>query len=297
MTNDNWFKSALSLQGSVVRRIMPPVLASMVYAIIVKLIHITFPDVHQPVLGTLIPAIVLSLLLVFRTNTAYDRFWEGRKLIGKILITGRNLSRQLLTGIPDKNSEVSQIQQKVLRLLPAFFWAAVLRLRKEPIDQRLASLLTAEQVQRLEGSSHRPLEIAKWISDHFSQLHQQNFIDTVQLTNYNNLVDQMVDYMTGCERILNTPMPLAYAKHLKHLLILYCLFLPFQIVQELGWASVVATGVTTFALFGIEAIGLEIENPFGYDYNDLPLESIYQRLRDDIEELQSNHGLPTLQLS
>ncbi|NET15127.1 MAG: hypothetical protein F6K08_21000, partial [Okeania sp. SIO1H6] len=93
---------------------------------------------------------------------------------------------------------------------------------------------------------------------------------------------------TSCERIVNTPIPLAYAIHLKHLLFLYCFALPFQLVAELSWITIPATGVISFALLGIEAIGLEIENPFGYDPNDLPLDNMCNRLLWDIEELMSS---------
>ncbi|MGL5083892.1 MAG: bestrophin family protein [Microcoleaceae cyanobacterium] len=290
---ENWFKAALDLRGSIVDRIKIPVVASMMFSLIIKLTYDRFPVIHQPVLGTLIPGIVLGLLLVFRTNTAYERFWEGRKLVGKILILGRNLGRRIFVNIPEKTSTMIQEKHQGLRLIPAFFWAGVLHLRKEPVDQRLQSLLSAEQCQELMPLTHRPLRIAKWISDYLNQLYQQNLIDTVQLANYNDSIDEMVDCLTGCERIINTPMPKAYATHLKHLLGLYCLALPFQFVQDLRWGSIIAVGIITFALLGIEAIGLEIENPFGYDYNDIPLDKIYQSLQNDVEELIAIHDHST----
>jgi putative membrane protein len=80
-------------------------------------------------------------------------------------------------------------------------------------------------------------------------------------------------------------MPHAYSIHLRHLLILYCFALPFQMVKDLQWWTVPVTGVVAFSLFGIEAIGLEIENPFGYDANDIPLDKLCQRLENNIEEL------------
>jgi putative membrane protein len=101
------------------------------------------------------------------------------------------------------------------------------------------------------------------------------------------LLNEMVNAMGGCERILKTPMPLAYAIHLKQLLLLYCLTLPFQFVSELSWWTGAIVALISFTLFGIEEIGIEIENPFGRDPNDLPLDTICQTMLRNIEDLMT----------
>ncbi len=100
-----------------------------------------------------------------------------------------------------------------------------------------------------------------------------------------NLLSSMVDTVGGCERILKTPIPLAYAIHLKQLLLIYCLLLPFQLINDLGWWTGAIVGLISFTLFDIEAIGIEIENPFGYDPNDLPLDAICITILRNIEDL------------
>ena len=95
----------------------------------------------------------------------------------------------------------------------------------------------------------------------------------------------MVDSLGGCERILKTPIPMAYAIHLKQLLLIYCLTLPFQVVTQLEWWTAIVVMVVSFTLFGIEAIGMEIENPFGRDYNDLPLDTICETMKRNIDDL------------
>lgn len=94
-----------------------------------------------------------------------------------------------------------------------------------------------------------------------------------------------MDNLGACERILKTPIPLAYTIHLKQLLLIYCFLLPFELVQSLGWWTGLITAVVSFTLFGIEAIGLEIENPFGYDPNDLQLDTICNTMKRNIEDL------------
>ena len=101
------------------------------------------------------------------------------------------------------------------------------------------------------------------------------------------LLNILVDNLGSCERILRTPMPLAYAIHLKQLLLLYCFLLPFQIVQSLDWWTGLISALVSFTLLGIEAIGLEIENPFGYDENDLPLDAICTTMKRNIDDLIS----------
>ncbi|NEP89713.1 MAG: hypothetical protein F6K18_24360 [Okeania sp. SIO2C2] len=287
--NRNWIELIFTLKGSVIPRVWQRVVVAMTFSLIVTIIYQSgLIWIHQPILASLIPGVVLGLLLVFRTNTSYDKFWEGRKLIGGIIISGRSLSRQMWVNIPEKTPEDTEEKKAAVLLLAGFLMATKLHLRNESIDGQLQSIISNNQYLELKEVNHIPLRIAKWIGDYFRKIYDLNYIDSIQLSTYNQILDLMVKDKTGCERILNTPIPLAYATHLKHLLFLYCFALPFQLVADLSWITIPATGVISFALLGIEAIGLEIENPFGYDPNDLPLDNMCNRLLWDIEELMSS---------
>jgi putative membrane protein len=114
----------------------------------------------------------------------------------------------------------------------------------------------------------------------------------------NTLLDKMVEALTSCERILNTPMPLAYAIHLKQLMLIYCISLPFQIVNKLTWWTEPSVALISFTLLGIEEIAIEIENPFGQGSNDLPLGDICTTLLQNLEDCiqpDSNHS-PTIEV-
>jgi putative membrane protein len=238
-------------------------------------------------LGSIIPNIVLGLLLVFRTNTAYERFWEGRKAWGTLVNTIRNLSRQILVAIAEHQPHDQQAKIAAVKLLPAFAIALKLHLRSESINDELAANLSSSQFKRLKMMNHPPLEIAFWINSYLQEQARQNKLDIYQLSGMIRLLDQMVDVTGICERILRTPIPLAYSIHLKQLLMIYCLSLPFQMVDQLEWITVPIVALISFTLLGIEEIGIQIEDPFGHDANDLPLDHICNSMMRNIEDLIS----------
>jgi putative membrane protein len=280
-----WFQVALQLKGSVVPAVLGRTIFCGLFGLFVTLLFYLRQPVALPILASLIPNIVLGLLLVFRTNTAYERFWEGRKCWGTLVNTVRNLARQIWIAV--KAQDEGDRRQKItaLKMLVAFCIAMKQHLRQESINEELEALLPGDRYRKLKGMNHPPLEIAFWIGDYLQQQYERNMLNIYQLNAMHKLLDQMVDMLGGCERILKTPMPLAYAIHLKQLLLLYCLSLPFQMVGSLGWWTGPTVALISFTLFGIEEIGIEIENPFGHDPNDLPLDAICNTMLRNIEDL------------
>ncbi|BAY96795.1 hypothetical protein NIES37_07320 [Tolypothrix tenuis PCC 7101] len=277
----------LQLKGSVISAIAKNVLLFGIFGIIISILHYYKFPVSQPILGSVIPSIVLGLLLVFRTNTAYERFWEGRKSWGAIVNTVRNLARQIWVSVDEVSPEDRKDKITALYLLVAFAVAMKLHLRGESVNQELKELMPSSMYQELKIMNNPPIEVAFWIGDYLQQRYNYKCLNSYQLTSMQELLNNLVDNLGICERILRTPMPLAYAIHLKQLLFLYCLLLPFQMVQSLGWWTGLIAALVSFTLFGIEAIGLEIENPFGYDDNDLPLDAICQTMKRNIDDLIS----------
>lgn len=280
-----WFSQLGQIRGSVIPAIFPKVCFCMLFSLIISRLYLAGINLAVPVKSGLIPSIVLGLLLVFRTNTAYDRFWEGRKLWGNLVNTVRNLSRSIWVTIGEKSCQDRRNKEEVLRLLVAFCISMKLYLRGEKVNQELEASMTLAHYQALKDINHPPLEIAFWISDYLHQQLQQHRVNPYQFNAMLRLLDQMVDSLGACERILKTPMPLAYAIHLKQLVFIYCLSLPFELVDQLLWLTAPVVGLVSFAIFGIEEIGAEIENPFGYDANDLPLDDICCNIQHNIEDL------------
>ncbi|MEH1830036.1 MAG: bestrophin family ion channel [Nostoc sp.] len=280
-----WLGKVLQLKGSVMKSIYRHILWCGAFGFLISLLYHFDKPVSQPILGSVIPSIVLGLLLVFRTNTAYERFWEGRKCWGSIVNNVRNLARQIWVSVDEISPEDKENKITALNLLAAFAVTTKLHLRGEAVNSELEDLVPSTKYIKLKIMNNPPIEVAFWIGDYLQQQYNRNCLNSYQLTSMQELLNNLVDNLGACERILKTPMPLAYAIHLKQLLILYCFLLPFQIVESLGWWTGLISALVGFTVFGIEAIGLEIENPFGYDANDLPLDAICETMKRNIDDL------------
>ena len=291
----NWFRSTVRWRGSVLPAILPRSLICGASGVLITILHQLGWPVGIPALAGLVPNLVLGLMLVFRTNTAYERFWEGRRLWGSLVNVSRNLARQIWTNVAEPESDnivlgrqsEREAKAATLRLLVAFAVATKLHLRQQPVNQELEQLLPSSKFFKLKQMNNPPLEVAFWIGDYLQQQYQRDRLHIHQLIAMQELLNGMVDSLGGCERILKTPIPLAYMIHLRQLLLLYCLTLPFQFVSDLGWWTSLVVVLISFTLFGIEEIAVEIENPFGQDANDLPLDAICETMLRNVEDLMT----------
>jgi ion channel-forming bestrophin family protein len=279
--NTKWFQTTLHLPNSVLPKVFIRVLVCTIFALFIAILNYRGYGVNLPILGSAVPSIIVGLLLVFRTNTAYERFWEGRKLWGTINNNIRNLARQIwLT-----NSESEKQKENLINNLWILAVSAKNQLRSQPLDLETQKTLETKQNQKLENSSHLFLTISFLVQEELNQFREVNKIDNVTFGTMQSHLNNIVDSHGGCERILKTPMPMAYSIHLKQLILLYCFTLPFQFVGQLGFWSILVVAIVSFAMMGIEEIGLEIENPFGSDSNDLPLDNICINIKNNLDEL------------
>lgn len=198
--------------------------------------------------------------------------------------TNRNIARQIWVFVEEKSPQDHVHKVMVLRLVIAMAIALKLKLRGQPINEEIQELLPDHQFQKLQVANHPPLEIAFWINDYLNQQARRGCLGTYELTSISALLAKQVESMGACDRILKTPLPLAYAIHLRQLLTIYCMLLPFQWVSKWELLTGPMVGLLSFTLLGIEEIGLEIENPFGTDPNDLPLDAICKLMGRDIED-------------
>ncbi len=271
-----WLHHFFDIRGSMVREIIGRVALCVVWSAAVVVFHKQVSDVNISSLLHVLVGPVLGFLLVFRTNSAYDRFWEGRKLWGALV----NDSRNLIRGVAVHLAADRDLVVKLARLIADFAPATMHHLR-------------GTVMPGLEDAQHPPLAIATQITAALKQAERRGTITDVQMRGLERNVEALIDDLGGCERIRKTPLPFAYVIHLRRALVLYCFSLPFALVDTYGWGTVFDTLVLSYVLFGVEEIGVEIEGPFGHDANDLPLEEICDTIRHNVLTLvELEHAEP-----
>lgn len=273
-----WSPQLIAVRGSIAPKIFLRVFVAVTWSVCVVLLHKHVREIEIPVTVHTLIGLALGLLLVFRTNSSYERFWEGRKAWGRILNDARNIgraTRSLLMGHPE-------IIEPVTLWTAAFPFACMHSLRGARSLGPLQTRLPADQVARVLGSSHVPTAVAGQISDTLAIHRPPGTFGERAVIAVDGLVRSLVDHIGECERIQNTPLPFAYVVHLRRALTLYLTTLPFALVDSFGWLTVPYTLLIAYILMGIDEIGVEIESPFGTDHNDLPLESICATVERDL---------------
>ena len=239
---------------------------------------------EQPVLRNLgvvhgLLGFVISLLLVFRTNTAYDRWWEGRKLWGSLINASRNLSLRLDASLP---GEADRDRAWFRRYIPLY--AAVLdrHLKSETLEMSLDEDLDDDPLDR---SGHLPNQVAARLHRRILFLHRNGTIDHGVLIAIEQDLGAFTDICGACERIKNTPIPFSYASFIKRFILLYLCTLPWSLAVSLNYWNIPVLLFVMYALSSLEVIAEEIEEPFGNDPNDLPTARMAERIRSDVQAL------------
>lgn len=219
---------------------------------------------------------VISLLLVFRTNTAYDRWWEGRKQWGGLVNSSRNLALKLSAIL-----EVKEDKLFFRKVIPSYAQALNLHLKDEKISQELFEEFNIN----IDHKKHKPNQIIKLIFKKLFDLKKENKITNEQLLFINPEVTAFTDICGACERIKNTPIPYSYSVFLKKFIFFYVMTLPFGYVFSLGYYTIPVVVFVFYVLASLELIAEEIEEPFGNDENDLPTQRMAENIKKNIEEI------------
>ncbi|HLP20556.1 MAG TPA: bestrophin family ion channel [Chitinophagales bacterium] len=224
---------------------------------------------------------VISMLLVFRTNSAYDRWWEGRKLWGSLINNSRNLALKLNAILPaTANNERSFFAI----MIPNYAVALKNHLRNSfhPNELQGHDLFNAEGIQ---PGHHQANYIARAMYNRIHELNRSGVINNEQLIYLNPELMSFTDICGACERIKNTPIPFSYSIFLKKFIFFFVMTLPFTMVFSLGYYCIPVVAFIFYALTSMELIAEEIEEPFGHDENDLPTETISKNIRKSVVEI------------
>ncbi|MFT3935324.1 MAG: bestrophin family ion channel [Chitinophagaceae bacterium] len=284
----DWFVFLFKLHKSdTIRKLMPLLIGVAVYSAIVTYAETNWlhlPDSSHvksiPVLHSLL-GFVISMLLVFRTNTAYDRWWEGRKLWGALVNNSRNLAIKLSAMLPVDDAVNRSFFRKII---PAYAYALKKHLGHE--STRISLFDNDEHLEQLiNKDKHVPNQVAALMFKHIQQLYAQGKINGDQLIVLNGELLSFTDICGACERIKNTPIPYSYSAFIKKFIFFYVITLPFGYVFSLGYIIVPIVTFVFYVLASLEIIAEEVEDPFGGDENDLPLDKIAANIHRHINEL------------
>jgi ion channel-forming bestrophin family protein len=273
-----WTQSLLAVNGSVTPKIIWRVAWVAVWSAAVMIFHTFVYRVAVPPTAHTLVGLAVGLLLVFRTNGSYERFWEGRKMWGNIVNDSRNVARTTAAFL-DRRSE---LLEPIVLWTASFSYACMHSLRGAASIGPLARRLAAAEVAQVEAAQHVPSAVAFRISRLVAAARAAGHLSDYVSMEIEGGMRRLIDHLGACERIRKTPVPFAYVVHLRTAMVVFGVTLPFALLDSFGWSSIIYNSLIAFVLFGIEEIGVEIENPFGVDANDLPLEQICSTIEQDL---------------
>ncbi|AFK01808.1 hypothetical protein Emtol_0655 [Emticicia oligotrophica DSM 17448] len=268
------------------RKLLPAMMGVMAYTFFISYLEnnvFHFVPLKNPLAIHSLVGFVLSLLLVFRTNSSYDRWWEGRKIWGSFTNNSRNLALKLSAILPDKHES-----KEVFRILVGNYLLAVKDYLRGHVNLEHLDYVGNYNEAFYANYKHIPNRIGQAIHLEISRLYKVGIINAEQLIILNGELVSFTDNLGACERIRNTPIPSSYNIFIKKMIFLYVFTMPFGFVLEFKfWAAPIVT-LIFYAFAGIEMIAEEIEDPFGTDSNDLALDTIVKNVKNNLSEIFKN---------
>lgn len=280
------------LRGSILPRIGGPLLATIGIAVAVTCLHGRLFDTKitlTPIPFSLI-GLALAIFLGFRNSASYDRWWEGRKLWGELIIRTRSLTRLWLNHV--RPAGTGEAERQIGRLI-AFAYALKHALRGQGAERAAAFLPEGDLADPVHGVNP-PDHILRRFSAAIALAAADGRVSAMMAAEMEEAITALAAIQAGCERIRTTPLPFAYTLMLHRTAYLYCLMLPFGLVDSIGYATPLVVGLISYTFFGLDALGDEIEEPFGTLPNDLPLDTLCRRVEIDLRAALGDRDLPDM---
>ena len=285
--SSRWLKPVFQFHRSdTFRRLFYMMVALAVYTAALAYIELDFMhlrDSHPLKNITLMHSLLgfaISMLLVFRTNTAYERWWEGRKLWGALVNCSRNLAVKLRTYLPESDAQELQWFGQMIALFANEMRTHLLLERTRlSLDER-----PHPEIPDFDRAKHVPIQVVTSLMQRLHGLQKSGHLSENQMLLINNDVTAFLDICGACERIKNTPIPYSYTAFIKKFIVAYSLTLPLGFVFVLSWLSVPVVVFVFYVLASLELIAEQIEDPFGHDANDLPMDRLCKTISSNMTD-------------
>ena len=248
---------------------------------------LNIPPAITAVLGT-----AVSLLLGFRTNAAYERWWEARKIWGAIVNDSRTFVRQLKGFIDVNYSEYDHVLRRLAQLQIAFVYALKNTLRQTDYHQEYEMYLSKEELKLIKNQSNKPNAILDRHQKIISKLHDEDVINSIQFANLDNTLKNLCNSMGKSERIKNTVFPIHYSSSTRLAIIIYSLLFPFGVILQDAIYMIPLTFIVVFFFTLIERIATYLQDPFDNKKSDTPLSAIARTIEINLLEMIGEESVP-----
>lgn len=280
----NFMESALAIHGSVTPRVWKKVLVACLYACFISLLSIFIPSLSLSISPFEYAGVIMGLILVFRVNAGYDRWWEARKLWGNVVNCSRNLAIVITSYI---NSSNKGELDKIIGLIAAMPYIMKNNLRGNPSREEVKHLLSDTTYVQLQQCQHGPNFISSKLASMLSLMQQNGKLDQFSFLKAEELRETILDCQGACERILKTPMPFVMAIKSRRFILLFMIILPIALVNYSAYINPIIVTLVAYALFSLDQIGVELQNPFSIDnLSHLPLNDICNTIENNVMEIQ-----------
>jgi ion channel-forming bestrophin family protein len=287
----NWVQFIFLIQKSdTLVRLAPLILVILLYSLGIAYLELEYFKFGEnswvknlPVMHSLL-SFVISMLLVFRTNTAYDRWWEGRKLWGNLVNSSRNFALKL-AAILDPKDEINR--RFFRKTIPMYGFVLKDHLQSKSTEYMLddENQFFEDLPSALSKQNHVPNQVAKLMFARLNELYKNGKISGDQLIVLNGEITSFTDICGACERIKNTPIPYSYSSFIRKFILFYSITLPIGYSLIMGYYAAPIVAFIFYVLASLELIAEEIEEPFGTDQNDLPMEKIAENIDKHVGEI------------
>lgn len=274
-----------ALKGSIAKRIALRCVLVTLLASVIVLVETLQPSYFSKVNATpfTLLGLSLSIFMSFRNNACYDRWYEARKALGTVVTEVRSMIRETQV------LEDARARSAILRDLCGFAHALKARLRRE--DELSAAETWLSQLPPA-STSNLPDSLLRQIARQCSDQAQAGRLSEWRYLLLANQLAAITGAQSTCERIKATPLPFPYTLLLHRTSYMFCILLPFAMAEPMGWLTPIFTAIVSYTFFGLDAIGDELEDPFGHDENDLPLSAIVRNIEREILEALGATELP-----
>jgi len=283
----------LILKGSVLQRIFPQVAVVMALSAVVVYGHGLDPGLFPTFSGApfALLGIALSVFLGFSNNACYDRWWEARRSWGFVTGSARDFVRRSLV-LEARGPAAAAARRRVVALTITFAHALVSHLRPGSAEAEVARSVPDDLAADLAAARHPPELLLRQMGKELARLRGGSLVSDVEFRLLDELPSRLAEALTACERIRSTPVPFGYTLLLHRTAYIFCFLLPFGFADVLGWGTPLATALVAYTFFGLDALGSELEEPFGTLPNDLPIAALATQIEISLRDALGESPLP-----